>query len=308
MTLDELVDEYLAQHVAEANTIRALRDRLKLATAGIPVKPRSSEREHGFGDVRVDRLDARTVAAWRKRLSEGSAWHAHKALRQVLSYAVRSKLVADENVAQAVPNPEPKRREIPVFESVAELEAIAEELGGEFSAIPLLVGLTGMRPEEWLALEGRDVDRKARIVHVRRVYTDGQVKLYGKEARSLRAIPLPAVASQALDMLPTRLPGVLLFSGDKGGHLNLHEWRRNVWTPALEAAGLAHRGPYALRHTYASFAIAAGVSLFELARFMGTSVEQIDRTYGHLLPDSIDRTRAALDAFVTTHAAEAASR
>jgi hypothetical protein len=30
----------------------------------------------------------------------------------------------------------------------------------------------------------------------------------------------------------------------------------------------------------------------------GTSVEQIDRTYGHLLPDSIDRTKAALDALV----------
>jgi hypothetical protein len=45
---------------------------------------------------------------------------------------------------------------------------------------------------------------------------------------------------------------------------------------------VAHRGPYALRHTYASFSIAAGVSLFELARFMGISVEQIDRTYGHV--------------------------
>jgi hypothetical protein len=39
------------------------------------------------------------------------------------------------------------------------------------------------------------------------------------------------------------------------------------------------------------------VSLFELARFMGTSVEQIDKTYGHLLPDALDRTRQALDAF-----------
>jgi hypothetical protein len=36
----------------------------------------------------------------------------------------------------------------------------------------------------------------------------------------------------------------------------------------------------------------------ELARFMGTSVDQIDRTYGHLLPDALDRTRTALDAFV----------
>ena len=104
LTLSELVDEYLEQHVAEANTIRALRDRLKLATDGIPVKPRATEREHGLGAIRVDRLDARTVGAWRKRLPEGSAWHAHKALRQVLGYAVRTKLVA-ENVAQARSEP-----------------------------------------------------------------------------------------------------------------------------------------------------------------------------------------------------------
>jgi hypothetical protein len=30
---------------------------------------------------------------------------------------------------------------------------------------------------------------------------------------------------------------------------------------------------------------------------MGTSVEQIDTTYGHLLPDSLDRARAALESF-----------
>jgi SulP family sulfate permease len=45
--------------------------------------------------------------------------------------------------------------------------------------------------------------------------------------------------------------------------------------------------------------------LYELARFMGTSVDQIDKTYGHLLPDSLDRTRSALDAFVN-NAADAA--
>jgi hypothetical protein len=41
----------------------------------------------------------------------------------------------------------------------------------------------------------------------------------------------------------------------------------------------------------------AGIGLFELARMMGTSVVQIDKTYGHLLPDSIDRARAALETF-----------
>ena len=47
----------------------------------------------------------------------------------------------------------------------------------------------------------------------------------------------------------------------------------------------------------AAWSIAAGIGLFELARMMGTSVEQIDRTYGHLLPDSIDRARTALETF-----------
>jgi hypothetical protein len=32
---------------------------------------------------------------------------------------------------------------------------------------------------------------------------------------------------------------------------------------------------------------------------MGTSVEQIDRTYGHILPDSLDWARQALDSYVT---------
>ena len=204
LTLAELVDEYLAQHVAEANTIRALSDRLKLATEGIPVKPRASEREHGLGEIRVDRLDLRTVAAWRKRLPDGSAWHAHKALRQVLAYAVRAKLVS-ENVAKLVPNPEPKRTEVRAFDSWTQLEVIALELPPSRRSLPVLVAGTGLRPEEWLALERRDLDLKAATLHVRRVYTDGRVKEYGKQDRSLRRIPLRRRAVEALEAHPWRL-------------------------------------------------------------------------------------------------------
>jgi integrase len=53
--------------------------------------------------------------------------------------------------------------------------------------------------------------------------------------------------------------------------------------PALRAAGLDHRGPYAMRHTFVSWAIAAGLPTFEIAATMGTSLEQLSKTYAHLL-------------------------
>jgi len=55
--------------------------------------------------------------------------------------------------------------------------------------------------------------------------------------------------------------------------------------------------PYVLRHTFASNALAAGVGTFELARFMGTSVEMIERTYSHLVTGAGDAFHNRLDAF-----------
>jgi integrase len=147
-------------------------------------------RPGGWKDLRIDRLTIAEIGAWRRHLPARSAWAITKGLRQVLHYAVRAKLL-EENVACLVPNPEPKRREVLAFEAVSELEAVGAELAPEFGPLPLFAGLTGLRPQEWLALERGDVDRQAGLVHVRRVYTDGQVKLYGKTTRALRAVPLP---------------------------------------------------------------------------------------------------------------------
>jgi integrase len=230
---------------------------------------------------------------------ERSAWGIHGALTQLLACAVRVKLL-DENIAARVPSPEPRRRLVSTFEAVTDLEAIAGELPAGFAAIPVFAALTGLRCEEWIALERCDIDRRAGVVHVRRVHTDGTLRQYARQARSLRAVPLPLRALQALHDAPARLDTPLVFPAEHGGFIELDGWRRIHWKPAVAAAGLEERGPDALRHTYASFSIAAGVALFELSRWMGTSVEQIGRTYGHLLPDATERTRTALDVFVAT--------
>ncbi len=87
LTLAELIDEYLAQHVAEDNTIATLRARLKHAG-------------EAFGSQRLDRLMVNELAAWRKRLPAGSAWHIVKALRQVLAYAVACGYVTGTSPAR----------------------------------------------------------------------------------------------------------------------------------------------------------------------------------------------------------------
>jgi hypothetical protein len=39
------------------------------------------------------------------------------------------------------------------------------------------------------------------------------------------------------------------------------------------------------------------VQLFYLSRVMGTSIAQIDQTYGHLVPDSEEYLRGLLDVY-----------
>ena len=248
-----------------------------------------------FGPIRVDRLGASALGAWRKQLPSGSAHYIHRALRQVLRYAVRCKYL-EENPAGLIPNPAPRRGEMKIF-SWPELELVAAELRPMHRAIPIFAAGTGLRPEEWIALERRDVDRQHRVLSVQRVYANGRVSEYPKTDRSRRRVPLRTRVLESLDAMPSRVDLPLVFPGAQGGHLDLHNFRERHWKAALRAAGLEYRRPYDLRHTYATFSIAAGISLFALGRRMGTSLEMIDKTYGHLAPDADEYELGLLNAF-----------
>ena len=128
-----------------------------------------------------------------------------------------------------------------------------------FSSPPAVVfaSETGMRPSEWLAIEWRDVDRKAGVVLVERTCAYGVTKAYGKTTRSRRRVPLTTRAIEALDAVPRRLD-VRLFPGKRGGVIDLTNFRRSQWTPSLEAAGIPQRRIYDMRHSFATWSLDAG--------------------------------------------------
>ncbi|MGI8886276.1 MAG: hypothetical protein ACR2G9_05105 [Gaiellaceae bacterium] len=87
-----------------------------------------------------------------------------------------------------------------------------------------------------------------------------------------------------LDEHPTPLDTRVLFPETRGGRLGA----LTVASPPRVEPGATGDRPrahteYALRHTYASLSIAAGVSLFELSRARGALPAMLDNTYGHVL-------------------------
>jgi hypothetical protein len=117
---------------------------------------------------------------------------------------------------------------------------------------------------------------------------------------------LQAIALEALDQLRPRRESPLLFPNARGGHLDFRNFNRRQWKPVQRALGIEPlRDLYDLRHTYATFALRAGVPVFAVSRFMGTSIAMIDLHYGHLAVDSYQHAVSLLDALALERVVDA---
>ena len=288
LTLAAFVPLYLERHGASVRprTIATLSERLRAAT-------------RAFGDVPLRDLArmADEVAGWAAKQPPGARYGRVSALRQTLDAAVSWRYMDANPAKLAGRNRQPAPRTVRAF-TRAELDAIAAELHPRYAPLPAFAAATGLRPGEWMVLERRDVDRQAGILTVRRTVSSGEVVELGKTTRSRRQVPLSPRALDALDALPARLDTPLLFGSATGRVLRASNFYADVWAPAIEASGVRRPARiYDLRSTFASNAIAARISLFELAKVMGTSVAMIERHYGTLLDGSGAGITSRLAAF-----------
>ncbi|WP_264960615.1 site-specific integrase [Neoasaia chiangmaiensis] len=63
---------------------------------------------------------------------------------------------------------------------------------------------------------------------------------------------------------------------------------------SVTRAGLGHVTPHSLRHTCATWLMMKGMPFEMVAKFLGNSVEMIERVYGHHSPDWLRRAAEAL--------------
>jgi integrase len=93
-----------------------------------------------------------------------------------------------------------------------------------------------------------------------------------------------------------RSPDELVFTAPKGGVLWLRNWRRRVFDPAVEGAGLGQLSPHELRHTAASLAVAAGANVKAVQRTLGhASAAMTLDVYSGLFDDDLDAVADRLD-------------
>lgn len=151
-----------------------------------------------------------------------------------------------------------------------------------------LIAYSGLRaPEELLALEWRHVGRQTILVEHNE---DGEIVVGQKvRARPPRAVDLVAPLRQDLTewRMASGRPAAssLVFPRADGAPWRRHDYnfRRRLWHPAREAAGVEPLPPYDLRHAFASLHIRAGTSVPELAEMLGHSPQMTLSTYTHVI-------------------------
>ena len=166
----------------------------------------------------------------------------------------------------------------------------------------LILARTGMREGEMLTLEVGDINFKNNQIHVKRTWGNRNTK------KHLQCINLPKsgkfrwvdMSPQLKDVLAGYLlsvTGAWLFPGGNGDALPMTpNGLAYHWGRLLKRAEVKHRGPHALRHTYASLLLSLGESPLYVRDQLGhTSTKITLDAYGHYLPRRGPMGAARLD-------------
>jgi integrase len=304
------VDEYLNKWLESA-----VRPRVSQRTADGYASLLKRYIREPLGYKQLDKLQAldiqKAYADMQKRnLSARVVRHTHSALHNALKQAVKWEILIrnPSDLVELPKVPHKERRVLSPDEAARFIRAADEMPHGlifEFAIV------SGMRPEEYMALQWSDVDFERGTAQVKRAIVRHKKSWSFEEPktpRSRRTILLPApllhkLASHKKKQAEVRLKlGAawqafdLVFCSEQGMPHSIPNLTYRYFRPILEKAKLARIRLYDLRHTCATLLMIAEENPKVVSERLGhsTIVLTLD-TYSHVLPTMQQKAAAKLE-------------
>jgi integrase len=275
-----------------------------------------------LGDLALARVRPTQVQAWVRgvtgKLAPSSVEVVYSYIATIMKAAVADDVIARSPCVGITLPAVDQARIVPWLTEW--VKGLAEAVPARYRGLVVYTAATGVRQGEAFGLTLAQLRMLERQVDVdwqmQPVKGAGLALCRPKTKASRRTVPLGKVAAAALAAHLAEFPPVatdivhrerdgttttaveqLVFTNAAGRPLRASVFNEHVWGPGVEKAGLppgSHM--HELRHFYASLLIHHGESPKVVQERLGHAsiVETMD-TYGHLWPDSDDRTRQAVD-------------
>ena len=257
----------------------------------------------------LERFYSRLLKSGRARgtggLSPQSIRHVHATVRRALNDAVRWKLV-QYNVAIGARIPKTTQREMSIW-SPEQLGTFLDHVRDDrLYAAWLLLCTTGLRRGELLGLTWSALDLDAGSLRVIKTFVAVGWRIEvsepktqkGRRSIALDPVTVAELKAHRVRQLEERLAwrdayeeNDLVFCRENGGPIN-PETLTHAFTRLAASAGLPHIRLHDLRHSYATAALGAGVSVKVVSDRLGhANVGITSDLYMHV-PDEMDRAAA----------------
>ncbi len=276
------------------------------------IRPRTHEmyedmmRLHIFptlGDEQLGRISPPIVRRWYALLVTECALEsrtpakAYRLLNQILKTATADGVIARSPCNLKGAGVE-RSSERPIA-TVAEVEALADEIEPRYRLMVLLACWCGLRRGELIALRRGRIDIPNERVNVEEAVSElkhGE-RIFGppktEAGRRRVSIPSPLIPEiqRHLDAYVSPEGEALLFTGPQSGQSLRFATLDAAWTKARGAVGLSHLHFHDLRHTGATLAASTGASTKELMARLGHASPRAALIYQHAT-EQRDRTIA----------------
>jgi integrase len=241
-----------------------------------------------FSDVRLTEISARDISGYiESRINTASVYQARKDLINIsaaFNWAIPQGYLL-ENQCRSVKKVRIPQK-LPLFYSQADFDKLLAVINNDdIRDMVILAVNTGMRQMELIKLQWNQINLVDKIVIL-----DNQHHI--TKSKRVRTIPLNAKAFQVLQKRDKTMSRVFLFNGQP----MIQHALSMKFAEYVNLSGINTKlNFHSLRHTFASWLVQAGVSIYEVSKLLGHSDIKTTQIYAHLRGDDLRRSVELLE-------------